>query len=375
MENQLRQAVERGASVIHVKAGDVFRARVEGEVIKLSSEPFTPEDTRRIAERVIASERDRARIDEIKDYDCSWELEGVARFRINILKQRGSFMIVMRVIPREVPTLEELYLPKVLADIADLSHGLVLVTGGVGTGKSTTQAAMIGWVNNHRKKHIITLEDPIEYLHRDDVSTITQRDVGVDTESFHTGLRAALRQDPDIILIGEMRDKETVEIAIRASELGQLVISTMHTPTVTATLSHLIAVFPEDERDLARIRLAETMQAVISQKLLPRAGQDARIPVVEILRATPAIRDCILLAKPAEEVMELVEAGRQAYGMQSFHQHLKALVDTGMLDYDVAKAAAPSPSDFELVMQTLAGDDIGEPSSGFGLNPSDKYEF
>jgi pilus retraction protein PilT len=249
--------VDRGASVIHIKAGDVLRARIDSKVVKLSNQVFTEEETRKIALRLIASERDRERFDELRDYDTSWELQGVGRFRINILRQRGTVMVVMRVIPLSVPTLEELYLPAVLGDIAELDHGLVLITGGVGSGKSTTQAAMIQWVNARLKKHIITLEDPIEYLHADDASTVTQREIGVDTESFHTGLRAALRQDPDVVLIGEMRDRETMGTALRAAELGQLVISTLHTPTAVGALTYLLTAFPEEERELARLRLAD----------------------------------------------------------------------------------------------------------------------
>ncbi len=354
--------MDRGASVIHIKAGDVLRARIDSKVVKLSNQVFTEEETRKIALRLIASERDRERFDELRDYDTSWELQGVGRFRINILRQRGTVMVVMRVIPLSVPTLEELYLPAVLGDIAELDHGLVLITGGVGSGKSTTQAAMIQWVNARLKKHIITLEDPIEYLHADDASTVTQREIGVDTESFHTGLRAALRQDPDVVLIGEMRDRETMGTALRAAELGQLVISTLHTPTAVGALTYLLTAFPEEERELARLRLADALRAVVAQRLLPRRDMDRQIPAVEIVRVTGAVRDCILLGKPGDEIMELVESGREAYGMQSFQQHLQELVHTDMVDYDVAKSAAPSPSDFELFMQTLGGEATGAES-------------
>jgi twitching motility protein PilT len=372
MQRLIQAAVERGASVIHIKAGDVLRARIDDRVVKLSNQIFTDDETRKVALQLIPSDRDRKRIDEIKDYDTSWELQGVGRFRVNILRQRGAFMVVMRVIPWKVPSLEELYLPAVFGDIAELEHGLVLVTGGVGTGKSTTQAAMINWVNSKQQKHILTLEDPIEYLHNDDVSTVTQREVGVDTESFRSGLRAALRQDPDVILIGEMRDRETIEIAIRAAELGQLVISTVHTPTAVGALNFLLAVFPEEEKELARMRVADVLRAVIAQKLLVRRDTDRRIPAVEVLRVTGAIRDCILHGKPAEEITALIEAGQEAYGMQSFHQHLQTLVHTGMVEYETAKAAAPSPSDFELFMQTLAGDDG---AIGYGPEPGEDYRL
>jgi len=366
VQRLIKAAVDRGASVIHIKSGDVLRARIEGKVVKLSNQVFTEDEARKIALRLIANERDRERFDQLRDYDTSWDLQGVGRFRINILRQRGTTMVVMRVIPLKVPTLEELYLPAVLGEIAELDHGLVMVTGGVGTGKSTTQAAMIQWVNSRRRKHIITLEDPIEYLHADESSMVTQREVGVDTESFYSGLRAALRQDPDLILIGEMRDRETMSTALRAAELGQLVVATLHTPTAVSAINYLLAVFPEEERELARMRIADALKAVIAQRLLPRRDMDRQIPAVEILRVTGAIRDCILHAKPGEEIVELMEMGREAYGMQSFHQHLQELVQSGLVDYEIAKRAAPSPSDFELFMQTLGSErpDLSRLDSG-----------
>lgn len=371
MEEIVRAAVERGASVIHIKAGDVFRARIEGDLVRLSSTAFTPEDTRRIALGLIPTEAERARIDELTDYDCSWELEEVGRFRVNILRQRGSFMIVMRVIPWEIPSLHELGLPPVMAEIADSERGLVLITGPVGSGKSSTQAALIGWINRNRKKHIVTLEDPIEYLHRDERSTVTQRDVGVDTESFRHGLRAALRQDPDVIQIGEMRDRETVEIALRAAELGQLVISTTHTPNAVATIGSLLAIFPEGEREAIRMQLADNLRAIVCQRLLPRADGRGRIAAVEVLRVTGAIRDCLLHARPPEEIHQLMESGQEAYGMQTLDQHLMELVRKGLVSFRVAKPAATSPSDFELVMQTLAAQ-LGE---GEGRLPGEAFRF
>jgi len=354
VQRLVKAAVDRGASVLHIKAGDVFRARIDGKIVKLSSQVFTPDETRKIALQLIPTERDRERIDQLTDYDTSWELSGVGRFRINILRQRGAHMIVMRVIPWSVPTLEELYLPPVLGEIAEEKHGLVIVTGAVGSGKSTTQAAMIGRINQSLKKHVVTLEDPIEYLHDDDQSTITQREVGVDTDSFRSGLRAALRQDADVILIGEMRDRETMETAIRAAELGQLVISTLHSPSALGALSQMITAFPEDEREIGRMRVADTLRAVIAQKLLPRKNTDRMIPAVEVVRITGAVRDCILHGKPGEEIIELTEQGSSAYGTQTFQQHLERLVEMDLVDYEVAKAAATSPSDFELIMQTLS---------------------
>ena len=358
MQKLVRAAVERGASVIHIKAGDVFRARIDGKMVKLSSQVFTPHEVRQIALLLISEEQDKDRIDDIRDFDTSWELEGVGRFRVNILRQLGAFMIVMRVIPLVVPTLDDLNLPAILAEIAELDQGLVLITGAVGTGKSSTLAAMIAWINSRQQKHIVTLEDPVEFLYDDDVSAITQREIGVDTPSFREGLRAALRQDADVILIGEMRDRETIATAISAAELGLLVVSTMHAATAVAAIGQLLGAFEEDEAELARSRVAHTLRAVIAQRLLPRSDSDTLIPAVEVLRVTGAIRECILNGQPDRDILALMEQGSEAYGMRTMQQHLRELVQVGLVDYEVARSAAPSPSDFELIMETLAGVDL-----------------
>jgi twitching motility protein PilT len=358
MQKLVRAAVERGASVIHIKAGDVFRARIDGKMVKLSSQVFTAQEVRQIALLLIRDEHDRDRIDDLRDFDTSWELEGVGRFRVNILRQLGAFMIIMRVIPLIVPSLDDLNLPTVLGEIAALDQGLVLITGVVGTGKSSTMAAMVAWINSRQQKHIVTLEDPVEFLYDDDLSAVTQREIGVDTASFREGLRSALRQDADVILIGEMRDRETVATAISAAELGMLVISTMHAAGAVAAIGQLLGSFEDEEAELARSRVAHTLRAVVSQRLLPRSGSESLIPAVEVLRVTGAIRDCILNAQPDSSITALMEQGSEAYGMRTMQQHLRELVVVGLVDYEVAKAAAPSPSDFELVMDTLAGDDL-----------------
>ncbi len=353
MERLIRAAVARGAQSIHIKARDVFRARIHGELVALAETPFTPEETRQIAMQLLPNETFRRRIDEIWDLDFAWELQDLARFRVNILQQRNSFMVVLRTIPWRVPTLDELNLPQVLCDIADDPHGMVLVTGATGVGKSTTQAAMISWINHHRKKHIVTLEDPIEYWHDNHLSTITQREIGSDTESFRRGLRQALRQDPDIILIGEMRDLETTEIAVEAAETGHLVVSTMHAPTATGALKHLFGMFPEQHEELVRFRVADTLRAIVSQRLVRTADGQGSVPALEVMRNTPAIRDCILRGETQTEIVELMQNGRQQYGMQTFDQCLMDLVEEGVVAYDTALAMASSPSDFELHMKTL----------------------
>jgi twitching motility protein PilT len=372
MEQLLRAAVEAGAQSLLIKAGDVFRARIDGDLVRLSEKPFTPEDTRRIVRQLLPEEELREDLDSITDRDFAWHLQDLARFRVNILRQRGTLMVVMRVIPWHIPSIEELHLPEVLEDLADTESGLILVTGATGSGKSTTQAAMVGWINQHRKKHLITLEDPIEYRHSDHLGTVTQREVGRDTRSFRTGLRTALRQDPDVILIGEMRDAETLGIAMEAAETGQLVISTFHAATALGTLSRVMAMFPADDEEIVRKRLTEAVRAVVSQRLIVRKGGEGRVPVVEVLRFTGAVQDAILRNEPPSELHRLMEEGSQ-YGMQTFDQHLMELVQSDIVAYETAKQAATSPSDFELVMETLAdeGDGGGPP----GMNSLRRGSF
>ncbi len=359
MEKILRAAIERGASDLHIKAGDVFRARVNGELVPMTKQLLTPEQTREVAMRLIPNERDRNNIDRITDYDCAWGVPGLGRFRVNILRQRGSFMIVLRIIPVEIPNFEQLGLPAQLGEIAELPRGLILVTGVTGSGKTTTQAAIIGHINQTFRKHIITLENPIEYLHRDINCSITQREIGSDTSSFQTGLRAALREDPDVILIGEMRDTETMDTAIKATETGHLVISTLHTPDAATTISRMISVFPPEEQEMLRVRLAEALASVVSQRLLPRLDGQGRILACELLRKTGAIRDCILDPQRIDEIRYLMEEGKN-YGMQTFDQHLRDLVQAELVDYETAKQAATNPTDFELKMKTLGEDQLIE---------------
>jgi twitching motility protein PilT len=354
VENIIQAAVQRGASDLHIKAGDVFRARINGSLIPLTKQRLTPEQTRAIALKLIPHERDRARVDDIQDYDCSWGLAGVGRFRVNILRQRGSFMIVMRVIPFEIPTIEQLGLPPVVQDIAALERGLILVTGVTGSGKSSTQAAMIGFMNQNMRRHVVTLENPIEFLHRDVNCSITQREVGIDTDDFRVGLRAALRQDPDVILIGEMRDTESIDIALKSAETGHLVISTVHTRDAAATISRLVATFPPEEQKVVRMRLAEQLQAVVSQRLLPKKDGKTRVLAAEVMVVSGTIRDCIADETRSSEIPEHIAAGKTTYGMQTFDQALMDLVMSGQVDYAVAKAAASNPGDFELKMNMLS---------------------
>jgi twitching motility protein PilT len=349
-----KSAIRAGASDLHLKTGDVLRARINGELVPMTQQRLTMDQIRQIALQLIPHQRDRERLDEITDYDCSWGAPGLGRFRVNLLRQRGTLMIVMRVIPIEIPSFEQLELPMALAEISLHERGLVLVTGVTGSGKSTTLAAMIGHLNAQLKRHIITLENPIEFLHRDNQCSITQREVGTDTESFETGLRAALREDPDVILIGEMRDATTIDTALKAVETGHLVLSTLHTQNAVQTISRIVAVFPPHEQQMVRVRLSETLVGVISQRLIPRMNRPGRIAAVEIMVVTAAIRDAMLDPVRSGEIYELIEDGRTQYGSQSFDQHLMDLVDRELVSFEVAKAAANNPSDFQLRMRTLA---------------------
>ncbi|MDH3272193.1 MAG: PilT/PilU family type 4a pilus ATPase [Gemmatimonadota bacterium] len=354
MQELFKAAVERGASDIHIKAGDYMRARIHGELQPLTQQKLTVDQVRGIAMQLIPHEDERENFDRILDYDCSWGIPGVGRFRVNIMKQRGSPMIVMRAIPIEIPSVEDLGLPAIVNRIAAFERGLILVTGVTGSGKSSTQAAMINWMNHHKQQHIVTLENPIEFLHRDNQCSITQRDIGTDTDSFQTGLRSVLRQDPDVILIGEMRDKTTIETALKAAETGHLVISTLHTRNAVQTISRIIAVFEPSEQEMIRVRLSESLQAVISQRLVQKR-EGGRTAAMEVMLMTGTIRDCVRDQDRMEEISDLIAEGRSVYGSQTFDQHLMELVKSGQVDFDVAKAAANNPSDFDLQMNMLGG--------------------
>jgi len=353
MEKIIKAAVDRGASDLHIKAGDVFRARINGKLVPLTKQRLTPEQTKAIALRLIASEEDRARIEKIRDYDCSWGMPGIGRFRVNILRQRSSFMIVMRVIPFDVPTFDTLKLPAVLGQVAAAERGMILVTGVTGSGKSSTMAAIINHINQNQQRHILTLENPIEFLHRDINCSVTQREIGTDTDDFRMGLRAALRQDPDVVLIGEMRDAETIDTAMKAAETGHLLVSTLHTPDAVTTISRIVSMFPPEEQEIARLRLAEALHAVVSQRLLPRADGQGRAAALEVMLCTGTARDMIKDRDRTTELHDYIRESREQYGMQTFDQHLMDLVADGVVTYETAVTASSNPADFELQMRTL----------------------
>jgi twitching motility protein PilT len=343
MEKIIKAAVERGASDLHIKAGDVFRARINGKLVPLTKQRLTPDQTRAIALKLLPNEDDRSRLDQLKDFDCSWGMPGVGRFRVNVLRQRSSFMIVMRVIPFTVPTLEELGLPPVVTRLAEADQGLLLIAGVSGSGKSSTVAGMLNHINQTRHLHIVTVENPIEFLHRDVQCSVTQREVGVDTDTFAVGLQAALRQDPDVIVIGEIGDSETLDTAIKAAERGHLVISTLPTPDVLSTVGRLHSMFPAVEREIGRIRLSEVLRGLVAQRLVPRTDQSGRVAVVEALVANPAVRG-ILRDPERLSALRVVMMESPEEGMQTLEQHAALLLEEGRITPEAATALGVTPA-------------------------------
>jgi len=341
MERIIKAAVERGASDLHIKAGDVFRARINGELVPLTKQRLTPDQTRAIALRLVGNDEARARLDTLRDFDCSWGLPGVGRFRINILRQRSSFMVVMRVIPFALPSLESLALPPVAQTLAESERGLVLVAGVSGGGKSSTVAAMVHHINQSRQRHIVIIEDPIEFLHRDLNSSITQREVGVDTDSTEVGLRAALRQDPDMVVLGDLVAPATVTLALKAAETGRLVIGVLPTPDVPSTVAQVLTMLPESERELGRIRLAGALRGIFAQQLVPRAAGDGRVPLAEVLVATPEVREALRAGPGARgaDLRSLMAKGDE--GMLTFGTHAAELLANGVISKDTVRIVDP----------------------------------
>ncbi len=349
----LKKAVELNVSDVHVCSGSPWKYRLHGQITALNAAPPGMEDCEEIVRHIVESSNvlqgddpDSA-LRNLKDLDCSYMIRGVSRFRVNICRQRGSFSVVLRVVPFTVPTIDTLGLPPVIRDISLEKRGLVLVTGITGSGKSTTLAAMINIINNEKPCKIVTIEDPIEYLHHEIRASIIQREVGFDTDSFNVALRAALRQDPDIILVGEMRDHATIETALRAAETGHLVMSTLHTTDAPRSVHRIISSFDLSQQQAIRARLADSLKAVISQRLLCRKDGKGRAAGVEIMRNTLTIKECIENPEKTGSIRDYMSAGRDQYGMQTFDQHLMELYRDGVIDLETAKSAATSSSDFE----------------------------
>jgi len=370
IDDLLRIATERRASDLHLKVGNYPHLRIDGELAPLTDQPrISAEDMLNMAFSMM-SPRQKQKFKETTEIDMAYGVAGLGRFRVNIFQQRGNVGLVLRVIPTKIRALDELFLPKVVEQICDMPRGLVLVTGVTGSGKSTTLAAMVDRVNSSRAEHIVTIEDPIEFLHRDKKGYVNQREVGVDTPGFGSALRASLRQDPDVILVGEMRDLETIQTALHAAETGHMVFSTLHTLDAVETINRVISIFPPPEQKQIRMQLAAVLRAIVSQRLVRRCDSDGRVPAVEVAINTAFIRECILVPEKTRSIRDAIAAGTSQYGMQTFDQSLWDLFQAGLVNYETALENASNVDDFKLRMQGIASTaDISRQSmqtAGFG---------
>lgn len=349
----LKVASDRKASDVHLKVGAHPVVRIDGKLQLLTEfKRLMQEDTIAMAFSMMSS-RQKERFKANLETDIAYSVPGLGRFRVNIFQQRGSVGLVLRLIPSRILNFRELMLPPVIEKICSEQRGLVLVTGTTGSGKSTTLAAMIDQMNAHRIEHIMTIEDPIEFLHRDKKSIVNQREIDVDTKTFSMALRSAMRQDPDIILVGEMRDYETIETALLAAETGHLVLSTLHTLDATETVNRIISVFPPHQQKQIRIQLAAVLKSIISQRLLPRADGLGRVPAVEILISTGYIRDCVENKEKTKLIRDAISQGTSQYGMQTFDQSLYLLYRNGLITLDEARRRATNPDEFNLKIQGI----------------------
>jgi len=349
----LKMATERKASDLHLKVGSHPIIRVHGELIPMVEvKRLMQEDTIAMAFSIM-NNRQKQKFKENLEIDIAYSVPGLGRFRCNVFQQRGTVGLVLRVIPTKILAIRELLLPLVLEKICLETRGLILATGTTGSGKSTTLAAMIDYINSNRVEHIITIEDPIEFLHRDKKSLINQREVEVDTKAFAGALRSALRQDPDVILVGEMRDYETIETAITAAETGHLVLSTLHTLDAVETVNRIIAVFPPHQQKQIRLQLAAVLKAIISMRLMPRSDGLGRVPAVEVMISTPYIRDCVITKEKTRLIRDAISAGVSQYGMQTFDQSIFTLYKNNLVTYDEALKWATNPDEFKLRVQGI----------------------
>lgn len=348
IDDLLRMAMSFGASDLHLRAGSFPVIRVSGELRPVTGvNRLAQEETLEMAFSMM-SNRQKMHFKDAYEVDIGYSVSGLGRFRVNIFQQRGSVGMVARVIPDHIRNFAELGLPPILNKVSEEQRGLVLVTGTTGSGKSTTLAAVVDHINSERNSHIVTVEDPIEFLHKDKKSFITQREIDVDTRSFAEALRGSMRQDPDVILVGEMRDLETIETALVAAETGHLVLSTLHTTDAAETIGRIISVFPPYQQKSIRIQLAGLLKAIISQRLMKTAKGKGRIPAVEVLVSTPLIRDYILHEEKTSQIRDAIAAGTSQYGMQTFDQSLFYLYQSGLINLEEALRGSTNPDEFRL---------------------------
>lgn len=348
IDDFLKIAIESEASDLHLKPGNHPILRINGVLKPLTAFPrLTSEHSRELANQIMSGSQ-KSLLEEDLDLDLAYSFAGFGRFRGNIYHQRGSLAIALRIIPLEPKSIKELRLPEVLEMISLEQRGLVLCTGTTGSGKTTTLASMIDFINTQRTENIITIEDPIEYLHRDKKSTVCQREVGVDVKNFSRGLRAGLREDPDVILVGEMRDKDTIETAIVAAETGHLVMSTLHTLDAVETINRIVSVFPPHSQKQVRFQLSSILKAVISMRLIPEKGGKGRVPAVEIMINTPYIQECIIKKEKTALIKDAIEAGVSQYGMQTFDQSIYYLYKNDLISFEQGLRYSSNPNDFKL---------------------------
>jgi twitching motility protein PilT len=350
----LKIAVESGASDLHLKVGTFPVMRLRGALVPATTAKRLDHDDLVAMTTAVMSTAVRQKFKETQEVDLAYSVPGLGRFRCNIFQQRSMVGMVIRLIPMQIRTFEELGLPPVLKKIADEERGLVLVTGTTGSGKTTTLAAMIDHINRTRPTHVMTVEDPIEFVHRDNKAIVNQREVAVDTKSFAQALRSALRQDPDVILVGEMRDFDTIDTALLAAETGHLVFSTLHTLDATETINRIVTVYPPHQQKQIRLQLASVLKAVVSQRLLPRADGAGRAPAVEVMISTPYIRDCIVDKDKTHQISSAIASGTSQYGMQTFDQSIFHLYEQGLVSYEEALRWASNEDEFKLKVQGIA---------------------
>jgi twitching motility protein PilT len=346
--------VARGASDLHIKAGSPPVVRVDGDLHLLDEPVLSPEDTKDSAASIMTDKQIR-RFSEHNEIDFAYSAPTIGRFRVNVYRQRGSISVAMRQVATQIPSFEDLHLPEIIKRLALEPRGLLLVTGTTGSGKTTTLAAMIDHINHTLRRHVVTIEDPIEVLHKDRKAIINQREIGLDTESYASALKYVLRQDPDDILIGEMRDIETVSAALTAAQTGHFVMSTLHTIDATETINRIIDFFPLHQQKQVRIMLAGTLRGIISQRLLPRADGQGRVPAIEVMVMTSRIRDFVLDADQTSMIGAAIKEG-EFYGMQTFDQALLSLYEEGMITLHDAAQVASNPHDFKLLVQAQGHD-------------------
>jgi len=353
LQELLGECAKRKASDLHLKAGSRPILRIHGHLeVQDDLAPVSHEFVRRTAMTLLGEQR-FGMLMEGKEMDVGYLLPGLGRFRVNMFLSQGEVRGVFRHVPQRIPAFQELHMPKVLDRLCMERRGLILVTGITGSGKSTTLAAVVDFVNKNRNDHILTIEDPIEFVHEDNKCAISQREIGQDSVSFATALRAALREDPDIILVGEMRDAETMEVALHAAETGHLVLSTLHTLNATETINRIISTFPPHQEDQIRDQLASVMQGIVSQRLVVRADGKGRVPAVEVMVGTGLIRDSIRSAEKTTNIPTVIAAGQAQYGMQTFDQSLLQLHREELITYETARDAATNPDDFDLKVKGI----------------------